>query len=438
MEDKCEKTKIVFSHCNLCLMAQMLQSCSFKEQHGVEKQRRKEDKMDYKIVNLKKEEWKGYPLLIGYTTNEYYDVVVDRGDKGFSLNIEKKRFDKPVTHTPEEYNFPDKLFDDYRPNSHAWGVIIDGKLIAAIETEQEEWNRRLRVHELWVADEYHKMGIGKALMNIAKEQARHARNRAIVLETQSCNVNAIGFYLHEGFTLIGLDTCCYANNDLERKEVRLELGWFPKRKPRLTRDELEIRSECEEEYHEVERLAQRAFWNKHNLGCDEHLLVHNMRDDEAYIPEISRIAIKDGEIIGHIMYSKAYVLDGDIRHEVLTFGPLCVSPEWQGAGVGEILVKETMKLAADAGYKAIIIFGEPDYYPRLGFKTCDNFGVTTADGKNFDAFMGIEVVADGMKGIHGKFFEAEVFDNLPAEDVEELNRQFPLLEKQYFPTQWGE
>ena len=63
-------------------------------------------------------------------------------------------------------------------------------------------------------------------MNVAKEQARREWRRAVILETQSCNANAIGFYLHEGFTLIGFDACCYANNDIERGEVRIEMGWF--------------------------------------------------------------------------------------------------------------------------------------------------------------------------------------------------------------------
>ena len=70
-------------------------------------------------------------------------------------------------------------------------------------------------------------GIGHALMNLAKDEARKNGHRMVMLETQSCNTNAIGFYLHEGFTLIGFDACCYANNDLERKEVRIELGWNP-------------------------------------------------------------------------------------------------------------------------------------------------------------------------------------------------------------------
>ncbi|MBC7959085.1 MAG: N-acetyltransferase, partial [Vallitaleaceae bacterium] len=119
-----------------------------------------------------------------------------------------------------------------------------------------------------------------------------------------------------------------------------------------------------------------------------------------------------------------------------TFGPLCVEPKWQGYGVGELLFKETMNLAANKGYKGIVIFGEPDYYPRVGFKTCDNFNITTADGKNFDAFMGMELVKDGMKNIKGKFRESEVFEKLPKEAVEEYNLKFPRLQKLRFPGQW--
>ncbi|WP_346915483.1 hypothetical protein [Clostridium sp.] len=46
------------------------------------------------------------------------------------------------------------------------------------------------------------------------------------------------------------------------------------------------------------------------------------------------------------MYSKAKIVDGADTHEIITFGPLCVEPKWQGCGVGELSLKETMKLAA--------------------------------------------------------------------------------------------
>jgi len=392
--------------------------------------------MEYEIIHLPKEKWKGTVIPIKYTTDKYYDVLVNERDKGFTIEIEKKDFTEPVTHTPEEYDFPDKLYKDHWENPYAWGVLVNDELVAAIETDQELWSNRLRITELWVAEKYQKQGIGHGLIEMAKEQARRERHRAIILETQSCNVNAIDFYQHEGFNLIGMDTCCYKNNDLQRKEVRLEFGWFLKEKKRLNREELEIRMETSSDWYNVELMTQHAFWNKHHLGCDEHYLVHKLRQDKDYLPELSRIAVKDGEIIGCIMYSKAQVVDGTDRHEIITFGPLCVEPKWQGYGVGELLLRETMKLAANKGYKGIVIFGEPDYYPRIGFKTCDNFNITTADGKNFDAFMGIELAKDSMKFIKGKFYGSEVFDNLPKEEVEDYNKKFPKLQKLRFPGQW--
>lgn len=392
--------------------------------------------MNYEIIHLPKKQWENQILPMEYTAGHYYDVSVEKERKGFSISIEKKKLAEPVTHTPLEHDFPDKLYAKHWENACAWGVTADGELVAAIETAPEIWSNRLRVTELWVSQKYQRQGIGHALMEVAKEQLRLERRRAIILETQSCNVNAIDFYLHEGFTLIGLDTCCYGNHDLEKKEVRIELGWFPERKKKLTMDDVEIRKETKEEWLKVEKMTQEAFWNLHHKGCDEHYLVHRLRSDKAYLPELSRIAVKDGEVIGAIFYSKSYVEDGNKKHPLLTFGPLCVSPRWQGMGVGELLLRQTMKAAADDGYDGIVIFGEPDYYPKFGFKTCDHFGITTRDGKNIDPFMGIELRPDSMKGIHGRFYEAEVFENLPKDEAENYSKNFPFLKKQYFPTHW--
>lgn len=392
--------------------------------------------MKYEIVHLPRETWKDTIIPIGYTTDSYYNVAVNKTKKGYTVDIERKGFAKPVMHTPEEYDFPDKLYQDHCKNAYAWGVIDKGELIAAIETDAELWSNRLRITDLWVSEKYQKQGLGHGLIEVAKERARVERRRAIILETQSCNVNAIDFYRHEGFNLIGMDTCCYKNNDIQRKEVRLEFGWFPEEKIRLSSDDIEIREERPQDWYDVELIAQRAFWNRHQMGCDEHYLVHKLRQHEDYIPEISRIAIKDGVVIGCIMYSKARIVNEDMVHSIITFGPLCVEPRWQGCGVGELLLKTTMELAAEKGHKVIVIFGEPDYYPRIGFKTCDKFNITTAEGKNFDAFMGIELIEGGMKGIHGRFHESEVFTDLPKEAVEEYNKKFPQLQKVKLPGQW--
>lgn len=181
------------------------------------------------LVFLPKEQWKGQILPIGYTTEQYYDVAVQQSAKGFTVSVELRSFHEPLTISPEKYDFPDSLYQDHWEEAKAYGFLDKGKLVAAIELCPENWSNRLRVTELWVDQPYQKQGFGKQLMNLAKETAQKEGNRVLMLETQSCNVNAIGFYLHEGFTLIGFDACCYSNQDLERKEVRLELGWFPDR-----------------------------------------------------------------------------------------------------------------------------------------------------------------------------------------------------------------
>lgn len=186
--------------------------------------------MEYKIIPLPKEEWKGVPILMKYTTEEYYDLETTTGSDGFQVQMVKKKFETPVTHTPQEYDFPDSLYQDHWEKAEAFGIVSekDGKkeLLACIEICPEEWSNRLMVTELWVADELHRQGIGTRLMNVVKEQAKLQGRRAIILETQSCNVRAIAFYLSQGFELIGFDSCCYTNIDVERQEVRFDFGYF--------------------------------------------------------------------------------------------------------------------------------------------------------------------------------------------------------------------
>jgi len=186
--------------------------------------------MEYQIIPLPKEEWKGTPIMMKYTTEEYFDMEASGDNDFFQVQMVKKKFDAPVTHTPEEYDFPDSLYQEHWEKAEAFGIVAekDGKkeLLACIEICPEEWSNRLMVTELWVADDLHRQGIGTRLMNLAKEQAKIQRRRAIILETQSCNVRAIAFYRSQGFELIGFDTCCYTNTDVERHEVRFNFGYF--------------------------------------------------------------------------------------------------------------------------------------------------------------------------------------------------------------------
>ena len=108
--------------------------------------------------------------------------------------LKRRPSEKEIVHTPEEYDFADALYQDYRENAEAYGVVSEsGELKACIEVCPEEWSNRLIVTELWVAEELCGRGVGKRIMDTAKEIAVKQNRRAVILETQSCNTNAIGF-----------------------------------------------------------------------------------------------------------------------------------------------------------------------------------------------------------------------------------------------------
>jgi len=182
------------------------------------------------IQKLDKKYWKGTPLPVSYTSEYYYDISVDKTVDGFNIPIEKKKFETPFTHVPEDADYPDKLYEDWWENAEAYGIVEDGKLLAAIEVDPEEWSNRLLITELFVDEKIRGQGYGKQLIDLAKEITVKRGYRVLMLETQSSNVNAVDFYLHQGFTLIGFDSCCYTNTDLQRKEVRFNMGWFPDNK----------------------------------------------------------------------------------------------------------------------------------------------------------------------------------------------------------------
>ncbi|MCD8480691.1 MAG: hypothetical protein LRZ88_11080 [Candidatus Cloacimonetes bacterium] len=83
-----------------------------------------------------------------------------------------------------------------------------------------------------------------------------------------------------------------------------------------------LRLETAKDHREVEELTREAFWNENVPGCDEHYLVHTIRNTEAFIPELDFVAVLDGKIVGNIMYARSRVLeDSGIEHPTLTFGP---------------------------------------------------------------------------------------------------------------------
>jgi predicted N-acetyltransferase YhbS len=144
---------------------------------------------------------------------------------------------------------------------------------------------------------------------------------------------------------------------------------------------LELRLEEERDYKLVEELTREAFWNLHVPGCDEHFLIHNLRKSEEFIRELDFVAIHDDKIVGNIVYAEAKIIDNNKIYTILTFGPLSVLHEYQRKGIGTKLVNHTIKMAKEMKYKAIIIYGDHDYYKRFSFKVSKEYNITNKDNK---------------------------------------------------------
>lgn len=197
---------------------------------------------------------------------------------------------------------------------------------------------------------------------------------------------------------------------------------------------IKIRLEEEKDYHIVEEVTKEAFSyperiERSKIGCClEHYMVHSLREKDG-INELSFVAEINGEIVGHIIYSKAYILQpSGMKVEVLNFGPLSVKPEYQKQGVGTALMNNSIECAKGLGYGAILFFGRPEYYPRFGFVDAKEFKVTDCEGYNYPAFMAMELKKDYLKDITGKFYESPVYnDDLNREQAKAFDEQFNRL-----------
>jgi predicted N-acetyltransferase YhbS len=137
-----------------------------------------------------------------------------------------------------------------------------------------------------------------------------------------------------------------------------------------------------------------------------------MRSYPAFVRSLNYVAELDGKVIGNIMYAKSKIVSDDGEWETLTFGPVSVLPKFQKDGVGSALIRKTLDIAREMGYLAVLIYGHESYYPRFGLKPADEYGVTTADGKNFPAFMALPLYDGALDGVHGRFILDEVYTNL--------------------------
>ncbi len=132
-----------------------------------------------------------------------------------------------------------------------------------------------------------------------------------------------------------------------------------------------IREEKAGETEIIYQLVKKAFAYAEHSDGNEHHLVTKLRKSDAYIPALSLVAEKNGEIVGHIMFTRATVQDC----EVLALAPLSVLPEYQMQGVGSALIQEGHNIAKKLGFGYSVVLGSENYYPKFGYVTAEKHGI---------------------------------------------------------------
>ena len=203
-------------------------------------------------------------------------------------------------------------------------------------------------------------------------------------------------------------------------------------------DNIIVRLERKSDYRAVENLTREAFWNVYKPGADEHYFVHKMRSHPDFIPELAFVLELNGEIIGNIMYTKAWLEDecGN-RKEILSFGPLCILPKYQRQKLGKILIEHSFNVARGMGYDVNINFGNPGNYVSRGFVSCKKKNVSfVREGNHPTALLVCELVSgalDGKKWMYIPSTAADCCDDTEA--VAAFDATFPEKEKKWMPSQ---
>ena len=155
-----------------------------------------------------------------------------------------------------------------------------------------------------------------------------------------------------------------------------------------------IRPEANQDRAAVWSVNQQAFG-----GDDEANLVEALRDGG--FVEVSLVAELDGQIVGHILFSRVAIITKVGTVDALSLAPMAVMPEHQRQGIGGRLVEVGLEACRDRGHKIVVVLGHPEFYPRFGFSPELARPLDSPFGGG-DAWMALELVLGAMNKVEGR------------------------------------
>jgi putative acetyltransferase len=169
-----------------------------------------------------------------------------------------------------------------------------------------------------------------------------------------------------------------------------------------------IREEHQNDLQAVQALNRAAF-----EGDGEAKLVAQLHDGNHTI--LSLVYEHEGDILGHIHFSKGSIETLEGRWPAAALGPMSVRPDHQKQGIGGALIAEGLKRIKDKGVPGVLLLGHPTYYPRFGFMPAYQFGIQSDFYPPQEVFMALELESGGLANRAGLFRYPPPFYSLGLE-----------------------
>ena len=196
--------------------------------------------------------------------------------------------------------------------------------------------------------------------------------------------------------------------------------------------------EEENVYIAVEKRVRESLWNVYKPGWSEHCVIHVLRDDPAFIRELDFVMEQDGSLIGQNMFMKTIIEADDGREiDVLTMGPIGITPKLKRRGYGKALLDYSLEKAAEMGFGAVLFEGNIDFYGKSGFDYAGKFGIRYHDlpeDADSSFFLCKELIPGYLDGITGVYQTPQGY-YVNDDEVEEFDKNFPPKEKLKLPGQ---
>lgn len=149
-------------------------------------------------------------------------------------------------------------------------------------------------------------------------------------------------------------------------------------------DDVTIRSEAPEDAEQIHEVNALAFGR-----AAEAALVEALRRSGAVT--LSLVAVRNGRIVGHILYSPVELVREGATLHAAGLGPMAVRPDQQRARIGSRQVRASLERLGRGGHGGVIVLGHPDYYPRFGFERASRFGLRWEHPCPDEAFLALEL-----------------------------------------------